>query len=362
MESSKEFDKWLREQKKSRKATIIFVAVVIFLGLLALANGWPIIGCLIIALTVFQSYKERIFKMPNEADFQVYEKAEKKKKAAQARKRASAKKAKEKKARAESDKLKAIEAKFDAIEKNFKQLMSIDCPRPIEFKNNISEHEKEITTKGSPEYLHKFVKISSFLDDLWRHLVDTRQGMRDEFNPKNTANDYKRKKEKEKNRSLEDLTVDLERKASGDFKDYSADGLLRSLNDVSQSAVKLFPKEFAQVAYLEAMANSMLIFLLEGKQIYFFEILETFDKLGALDSSWQKSVSKKMSSIESKLDMMLSGISNLNNSINRLIEKNEDISKQLQSIDSGISTNNMLQAITAYQVYKINKNTKGLNP
>ena len=358
MEPNNEFDNWLLKKKEERKSVLLGAAVIMSLGIAAFGIGWPIIGTIIVGGTILGSYQS--IKLPTENDFQAEKKAEEEENKRKARDKARAKKAKEKKAKEEAERVKQIESKFDVVEKNFNKLMAIDCPRPEEFKNNLSQYEKEISTKGSPEYLHKFVKISTFLDDLWSHLVDNRQAMRNEFDPKTFAQNYKRKKEQEENRSLEDITIELERKARGDFKDYSADGLLRQLIDVSEMAVKEFPKEFAQVTYLEAMANSMLIFLLEGKQIYFFQILESFDKLGALDSSWQKSVSNKMSSIESKLDLMISGISNLNDSINSLIEKNDDISKQLQSIDSGISTNNVLQAITAYQVYKINKNTKSL--
>ena len=356
---NEKYQKWLTEKNKERKENLKWGGgSLIVVALITFFVGWPIIGSILCALIVL--FIIGSLKVPNEADYQAELNEEKANKAEQAKQKAAKKKAEERKAKKEADELKAIKSKFDKIEKNFDKLMSIECPRPTEFKKNISEREKDITSKGSPEYLHKFVKITAFLDDLWSHLVNTRQGMRDDFDPDTFASNYKRKKESEKNRSLEDLTIDLERRAAGDFKDYSADGLLKQLSDVSNKAVKVFPKEFSQVLYLEAMANSMLIFLLEGKQIYFFEILESFDKLGALDSSWQKSVSKKMSSIESKLDILISGISNLNNSINKLIEKNDDIVEQLKSIDSGISANNILQAITAYQVYKVNKQTKGL--
>ena len=353
------YQKWLTEKKESRKEVVkYFTTPSLVCTLIAYFLEWPIIFSVLVAISFISVL---IFFIPiNEAQYQAELNKNKAIKAEQANQKAAEEKAAEEKAKKEADELKAIKSKFDSIEKNFDKLMSIDCPRPTEFKNNISEREKDIISKGSPEYLHKFVKISAFLDDLWAHLVGQRQGMRDEFDPDIFASNYKRQKESEKNRSIEDLTIALERQAAGNFIDNSADGLVKELSNVSEKAIEVFPKEFSQMLYLEAMANSMLIFLLEGKQIYFFEILESFDKLGALDSSWQKSVSKKMSSIESKLDILMSGISNLNNSIDKLIEKNDDIVEQLQSIDSGISANNILQAITAYQVYKINKQTKGL--
>ena len=122
--------------------------------------------------------------------------------------------------------------------------MSIECPRPIEFRNNLSEHEKDIMSKGTPEYLHKFVKISSFLDDLWNHLITARQEIRDEFDPKRLSIKYQNKKRSENSVSFREMSINLERRAAG--KDYSADGLVQSIKDVMEKAVEVFPKEFDQ--------------------------------------------------------------------------------------------------------------------
>ena len=39
---------------------------------------------------------------------------------------------------------------------------------------------------------------------------------------------------------------------------------------------------------------------------------------------------------------------------------NSSLSRELQSIDSSIQSNNLLNTIQTYQLYKINKQTKGL--
>ena len=41
-----------------------------------------------------------------------------------------------------------------------------------------------------------------------------------------------------------------------------------------------------------------------------------------------------------------------------LLESGEKIVSELKELNSGILTNNLLQAITAYQTYRINKKTK----
>ena len=47
----------------------------------------------------------------------------------------------------------------------------------------------------------------------------------------------------------------------------------------------------------------------------------------------------------------------INNSISDL---NISIDEQLESVNSNLSYNNLVSTITAYQTYKINKNTKSL--
>ena len=67
-----------------------------------------------------------------------------------------------------------------------------------------------------------------------------------------------------------------------------------------------------------------------------------------------------MSNIESKLDQITSGISNLNDSINRLIDKMMTFRNNYNPLNLVFQQINLLQAITAFQVYRINKQTKGL--
>jgi len=258
-----------------------------------------------------------------------------------------------------------IKNKIKEIDDNLNEIMSIDFPKPTSFKSNVIENEQNIIEKLNFESLHKFVKISSFLDDVHRNLFEIRANMRAELDPKDLLKRIISKiEEEEREKStiekLDEIQDRLSRFADNDYKDKSSNGILKELLDATNQSIPAFSKEIVQVAYLEAMANSMLLFLLNNKQILYFEILEVFEKLGALDSSWQKSVSEKMDRLENKLNLIIGGLLNLNNSFERLLEKNDDIIKSLESIDSSIKSTNMLQAINAYQVYRINKNTKSI--
>jgi hypothetical protein len=51
-------------------------------------------------------------------------------------------------------------------------------------------------------------------------------------------------------------------------------------------------------------------------------------------------------------------LTELNQNFITLIQSSENIAAELKEIKSSIVTGNLLQAITAYQAWKINKNTK----
>ena len=104
--------------------------------------------------------------------------------------------------------------------------------------------------------------------------------------------------------------------------------------------------------------------------ITFYEIYESFDKLGMFNSNWENEVTKKLSSIGSKLDDLMYSIYNMEQNIiselghlSYITQKsfkdlNISVSSQLKEVESLINTNNLLASIQTYQLYKINKNTK----
>ena len=59
---------------------------------------------------------------------------------------------------------------------------------------------------------------------------------------------------------------------------------------------------------------------------------------------------------------MSNQLTELNQNFISLSESSENIVLELKEINSSVMTNNMHQAITAYQTWRINKNTKSLRP
>jgi hypothetical protein len=106
--------------------------------------------------------------------------------------------------------------------------------------------------------------------------------------------------------------------------------------------------------------------------ISFYEIYESFDKLNIFNSNWENEVSEKLRNIGDKLSGLMYAIYNMEqnivNELNNLSyvtqesfeDLNRSVTSQLKDVQSSINTNNLLTGIQAYQLYKINNNTKGL--
>jgi len=116
---------------------------------------------------------------------------------------------------------------------------------------------------------------------------------------------------------------------------------------------------------------NMVVSLVDDDRITFYEIYETFDNLNVFSSNHEKEVSMKLNNIENKLEDVIQSINemeiNICNELMNLQFISEDISeginglsKGLSEINSSIQTNNLLTGIQTYQLYKINKNTRGL--
>ena len=134
---------------------------------------------------------------------------------------------------------------------------------------------------------------------------------------------------------------------------------------------------------LQFHSLAMVTSLLEKDMILFYEIYETFDKIGIFNSNWENEVSNKLSVVNESIsnlgdrltlefDSLRVSInevgSQINNSLKKLTYANKAsienltarMDYRLSSINSSINTNNLLTLINTYQVYKINQNTKSL--
>ena len=110
--------------------------------------------------------------------------------------------------------------------------------------------------------------------------------------------------------------------------------------------------------------------LIKGDLVSFYEIYESFDKLGIFNSNWENEVSEKLTNIGDNLNDLLDSINNMERKISdQLINLNYATQESFQSlyhsnekllkeVGSTMGMSNLLNAIQIYGQYKIYKNTK----
>ena len=153
--------------------------------------------------------------------------------------------------------------------------------------------------------------------------------------------------------------------------------IFESIRDTStkeelEERVYLLKNQIHAYELLVFHSINMIGALVSEDLITFYEIYESFDKLGMFNSNWENEVSEKLTNIGDKLDDLMYSIYNMEqNIVNELShlsyitqesfeDLNKSVTNQLREVESSINTNNLLTGIQTYQLYKINKNTKGL--
>ena len=222
------------------------------------------------------------------------------------------------------------------LEKEINELKKIDVIKISDYKETLHSVETSIIEKGSENKLFEFLKINSFLEDF-----------------KTTIEN-----EKSKFIGLIDLP-NIKARVLAEYKDYGfPDDKLESIFANSLKLNLFFLNEIKTLEYYKNMSIALIVFYLNDNKIRYFEIREAFEKLGVFDSTWQKNLVSKLDSIEHRLAEMNDQLTLLNENFMILINSTESVVAELKTINSSIMRNNLLQAITAFQVWRINKKTK----
>lgn len=202
------------------------------------------------------------------------------------------------------------DGEVDLIENDFNKLFSKNQKRVMDIDKN---------------YIHQFVKVSNFI------------------------------KTKKQNTQ----------KIFQSIRDTSSQGEL-------EERVNLLRNQIYAYELLVFHSINMIGALVSEDLITFYEIYESFDKLGMFNSNWENEVSEKLTNIGDKLDNLMYSIYNMEQNIvselghlsyvtqESFEDLNRSVTSQLKEVESSINTNNLLTGIQAYQLYKVNKNTKGL--
>lgn len=242
--------------------------------------------------------------------------------------------------------------KADSIKIKLSEIQKLKIINVSDYKEVIIDNEKIIIDKGGNELLFNLLKIDTFLKEYRDSIVNDKKFL--------TEDVFKKIDELK-------LTISKNNNESGqaghfiEISKIEAKNSINKLHNLSHITVPVFENRIKNLEYYKNLGIAMIVFYLNDKKIFFYEIYEAFERLGVFDSSWQKSISNKLDNIENQLAQISDQLTELNQNFTSLVESSEKIVHELKEINSSIITNNLLQAITAYQTWKINKNTKELS-
>jgi hypothetical protein len=372
MEKSKEdsqaFKDWKAKRDKNKRGAIIFFLLLVVFGLVVLAkdnfNLSFYSGMLISVGALFLWAMSTVKNDINEYEADVYGDAKKKKNTdkqkIQRQIQSNANKSNGfKEVDKDIKKTEKINEKLrmaDKLEIVLNEIQQIEIPEVSDFKKVIIENEKRIIEKGGDNQLFSFLKLDSFLRDYRSKLLEDQSGLDGILNISWLKSQIK----VESNRTdidkivenLNDMSAKLEGRKTSGF-DANVDKLFE-MGDVIKPVME---SQIKTMVFYHNIAQAMMVFYLNDNKIRYFEIYEAFDKLGVFDSSWQKNVLNKLESLELRLAHLSNQLTELNQNFISILEISNDIVLELKHINSGINTNNVIQAISAYQLWRINKNT-----
>ena len=130
-----------------------------------------------------------------------------------------------------------------------------------------------------------------------------------------------------------------------------------------QHYVDVIQKNIHGWQLLQANGIYMIDSLIDERNIQFFRLYQSFEKLGVFDTTWQKNISEQLillnsnisgliDATESMSDGIISAIGDLTHATEKQTEK---ISSNISSIDSSVKFGNLLSAINIYQNHRIGK-------
>jgi len=153
------------------------------------------------------------------------------------------------------------------------------------------------------------------------------------------------------------------------FYDYIKSDKVQSKSEL-EYASKSLEKQIESYRLILFNSLAMVQTLCSEDIIIFYQIYECFDKLSIWNSNWENEMSKELKGINKELKTLIrkidsletniiEGFAMLNNTISGgFYNLQKDIVKELKSINSTIDYGNLFNAISAYQLYRINKKTK----
>ena len=373
------YQEWQVEQRKSRGGSLLLALIFVALSYFSFVNNWSNIWSILFILmsvlsliVIIKSFNLSKKSYLSEIHRNLRSESEQKNaiRKNQNNRMEEIRKEKQEKLKQEKgheEKLALIEirlaSKFSAIDRiasDIQELRKIRLPDISDFNNLIVENEKVIFEKGGDDLIAAMVKINTFLSDFHAQLSKDKREIIRLFNADQLKNVIREHESKLDFGKLNDRWIDMTSRMDGNMGvgfDSKIDRLITSGSKV----LFTFEKDIETLKFYKILALVMILFYLEDKKIRYFEIYGAFEKMGVFDNTWQKQFLQILGNIDDRLANIGSQLSHLSDDFEILFEKSDLIISELKQIENGVFGNNILQAITAYQTWQINKNTKQKN-
>ena len=156
---------------------------------------------------------------------------------------------------------------------------------------------------------------------------------------------------------------------SGDFKKINGGKIFRPLDEnLIMEHFEVLKDDIHIYNLLLVHSLNMVGSLIKNDMITFYEIYEKFDELNMFDSKHERDLRNHLQNVNENLGDVMNQIQimgeSVMSSIGELSMINEESSKLitdgLDSVNSSIEANNLINSVQTYQLYRIGKNIKSL--
>lgn len=259
---------------------------------------------------------------------------------------------------------------LDILKGQVEDLDNIKVIDISEYKKFIIDNESKIA-KEDNDKLYQLLKIDTFLNDFRSRILFEISGIKSMMDIEYFKKKVTSESEEEKKKIFsgkDDSAAELHRKMIEKLAVLEGEGNkgfdwnFRKMISLGGTMKETLIDQNKTLEFYKNIALIMVLFLINGKKLNFYEIYESFEKMGVFDSTWQKNVLNKLGKIEIGIMHINKSLIQLNDNFQMVIESTEKINENLKSLEveiqnlkSSVDTGNLIQAISAYQVYRINK-------
>jgi hypothetical protein len=252
-----------------------------------------------------------------------------------------------------------IFSKIDFVKSQIDLIKEIKINDEFDFKKIIIDNEKSILEKGGEKQLFIFLKVDSFLKDFKQVILEDQQDLENLVNVDGMKSEierlYSSYREVYRLKKIRNLVSKMEgEKMEGVDSVYD----YFKLFEIGDLAKIEFDNQIKTLEFYENISVAMVVFYLNDKKILYYEIYEAFEKLGVFNSTWQKNVLDELENIKYRLYDTTNQLTFLNQNFKSLIDSSMSIVQELGQINNSLTNSNLLQSISAYQMWRLNKNNK----